>query len=158
MSFQLASKTHSDVADLMSWGSLFQTDNVHVKSVRSSGQGQCHRSKQTRTCLPWHFSITVVPRPVGLQRTEAKSVRVSCLRVIGSIGGFNQRQGEALPTQIFLTSNFVVWAIQNDEIVETRRQIRLSPPMIGRHSSYITIQRDSHGQYELWGRSRLRSV
>jgi len=26
------------------------------------------------------------------------------------IGGFNQRQGEALPPQIFLTLKFVVWA------------------------------------------------
>ena len=32
------------------------------------------------------------------------------------IGGFNQRQGEALPPQIFLTLKFVVWAkLQNDE-------------------------------------------
>ena len=32
------------------------------------------------------------------------------------IGGFNQRQGEVLPPQIFLTLKFVVWAkVQNDE-------------------------------------------
>ena len=36
--------------------------------------------------------------------------------IITSIGGFNQRQGEALPPQIFLTLKFVVCAkLQNDE-------------------------------------------
>jgi len=29
---------------------------------------------------------------------------------VSIIGGFNQRQGEALPPQIFLTLKFVVWA------------------------------------------------
>ena len=39
---------------------------------------------------------------------------------VGCIGGFNQRQGEALPPQIFLTFKFVVWPkLQNDEIVAT---------------------------------------
>ena len=33
-----------------------------------------------------------------------------------TIGGFNQRKGEALPPQIFLTLKFVVWVkLQNDE-------------------------------------------
>jgi len=36
--------------------------------------------------------------------------------LIDCIGGFNQRQGEALPPQIFVTFKFVVWAkLQNDE-------------------------------------------
>ena len=34
------------------------------------------------------------------------------------IGGFNQRQGQALPPQIFLTLKFVVWAnLQNDDVL-----------------------------------------
>ena len=35
-----------------------------------------------------------------------------------TIGGFNQRQGEALPPQIFLTLKFVVWAkLQNNDVL-----------------------------------------
>jgi len=33
MSFQLASKTDSDVTDLMSWGSSFQTDGLNESNV-----------------------------------------------------------------------------------------------------------------------------
>ena len=34
------------------------------------------------------------------------------------IGGFNQRQGEALPPQIFLSLKLVVWAkLQNDDVL-----------------------------------------
>ena len=37
---------------------------------------------------------------------------------IVDIGGFNQRQGEALPPQIFLTLKFLVWAkLQNDDVL-----------------------------------------
>ena len=37
---------------------------------------------------------------------------------IRTIGGFNQRQGKALPPQIFLTLKFVVWAkLQNDDVL-----------------------------------------
>jgi len=37
--------------------------------------------------------------------------------VNSGIGGFNQRQGEALPPQIFLTLKFVVWAkLQIDDV------------------------------------------
>ena len=36
----------------------------------------------------------------------------------GGIGGFNQRQGEALPPQIFLTLKFVIWAkLTNDDVL-----------------------------------------
>ena len=37
-------------------------------------------------------------------------------QLMTTIGGFNQRQGEALPPQILLTLKFVVWAkLRNDE-------------------------------------------
>ena len=38
--------------------------------------------------------------------------------VVLDIGGFNQRHGEAMPPQIFLTLKFVVWAkLQNDDVL-----------------------------------------
>ena len=76
------------------------------------------------------------------------------------IGGFNQRHGEALPPQIFLTLKFVVWAkLQNDYVLLQRwndhennkitfkRTWSLSNAVCFKYVKYLTTNHHHHHQY-----------